>query len=48
MVPPLRLRMRMVTVPLSTGGEPGVTGYEELIDTWISRLLQAFAEADRG
>jgi ABC-type Zn uptake system ZnuABC Zn-binding protein ZnuA len=32
---------RLVTVPLSTDGEPGVDGYEELIDVWIGRLVEA-------
>lgn len=36
----------VVIVPLSTGGEEGVDGYERLIDTWLSRLLAAFERAD--
>jgi ABC-type Zn uptake system ZnuABC Zn-binding protein ZnuA len=32
----------VVIVPLSTGGEPGIDSYEDLIDCWISRLLAAF------
>jgi ABC-type Zn uptake system ZnuABC Zn-binding protein ZnuA len=43
-----RTGARVVVVPLSTGGEPGVVDYETLIDTWISRLLTAFQEADSG
>jgi ABC-type Zn uptake system ZnuABC Zn-binding protein ZnuA len=37
-----------VIVPLGTGGEPGTASYEELIDTWISRLVTAFREAGAG
>ncbi len=36
----------VVIVPLSTGGEAGVDDYEKLIDTWISRSLEAFTRAD--
>lgn len=39
---------QVVIVPLSTGGEAGVDDYETLIDTWLSRLLHAFARADEG
>ncbi len=31
----------VIMVPLSVGGEPGVEGYEQLIDAWISRLVAA-------
>jgi ABC-type Zn uptake system ZnuABC Zn-binding protein ZnuA len=37
-----RTGARVVIVPMSTGGEPEVAGYEELIDTWLRRLLEAF------
>jgi ABC-type Zn uptake system ZnuABC Zn-binding protein ZnuA len=40
-----RTGARVVIVPLSTDGEEGVVGYEALIDTWITRLLEAFEEA---
>jgi len=40
-----RAGARVVVVPLSVGGESGVDDYEKLIDTWISRLLEAFGEA---
>jgi hypothetical protein len=36
----------VVVVPLGSGGEPGVDGYEDLIDAWISRLLVAFSTED--
>ena len=42
-----RTGARVVIVPLSTGGEPGVDSYEKLIDIWIDRLLEAF-EIDGG
>ena len=38
----------VVMVPLSVGGEPGVEGYEQLIDTWISRLVAALGKAPAG
>jgi ABC-type Zn uptake system ZnuABC Zn-binding protein ZnuA len=38
----------VVIVPLSTGGEPGIDGYEKLIDTWIARLVEAFEESETG
>jgi ABC-type Zn uptake system ZnuABC Zn-binding protein ZnuA len=41
-----RTGARAVVVPLSTGGEPGVDTYEELIDTWITRLVEAFEETE--
>lgn len=41
-----RTGARAVVVPLSTGGEPGVERYEQLIDTWIDRLLKAFEKAE--
>lgn len=41
-----RTGARVVVVPLSTGGEPGVSDYETLIDTWIDRLLDAFTPED--
>jgi len=37
-----RTGAEVVVVPLSTGGEPGIDGYEDLIDVWISRLRKAF------
>lgn len=40
-----RAGAKVVVVPLSTGGEAQVTGYEELVDTWIARLLAAFGES---
>ena len=42
----VRTGAEVVVVPMSTGGEPGVDGYEELIDSWISRLRTAFSVAD--
>lgn len=42
-----RTGAHVVIVPLSTRGEPGVDTYEDLIDTWITRLVAAFEEADR-
>ncbi len=36
----------VVIVPLGSGGEAGIDGYEDLIDTWLSRLLAAFATED--
>jgi ABC-type Zn uptake system ZnuABC Zn-binding protein ZnuA len=39
-----RTHAKAVVVPLSTGGEEGVDDYEALIDTWISRLLNAFGQ----
>jgi ABC-type Zn uptake system ZnuABC Zn-binding protein ZnuA len=36
-----RTGANVVMVPLSTGGETGVDGYEQLIDLWISRLVAA-------
>jgi ABC-type Zn uptake system ZnuABC Zn-binding protein ZnuA len=39
-----RTGARVVTVPLYSEGEPGIDGYEELIDAWIGRLLEAFGE----
>jgi ABC-type Zn uptake system ZnuABC Zn-binding protein ZnuA len=41
-----RAGARVVVVPLSTGGEPGVDSYEDLIDTWIARLLAAYEAQD--
>jgi ABC-type Zn uptake system ZnuABC Zn-binding protein ZnuA len=35
-----------VVVPTSVGGEPGVVTYFDLVDTWLIRLLDAFALAD--
>jgi ABC-type Zn uptake system ZnuABC Zn-binding protein ZnuA len=43
-----RTGARLVVVPLSTGGEPGVDTYEILIDTWISRLVAAFQATEAG
>jgi ABC-type Zn2+ transport system substrate-binding protein/surface adhesin len=43
-----RTGARVVIVPMGTGGEPGVDDYYVLIDTWISRLVKAFEEADAG
>jgi ABC-type Zn uptake system ZnuABC Zn-binding protein ZnuA len=43
-----RTGAQLVVVPLSTTGEPGVDTYEILIDTWISRLVAAFQEAEAG
>ncbi|NOZ77577.1 MAG: zinc ABC transporter substrate-binding protein, partial [Acidobacteria bacterium] len=34
-----------VIVPTSVGGEPGVTTYFDLIDTWVGRLRDAYAKA---
>lgn len=41
-----RTGIKPVVVPLSVAGEAGVESYTELIDLWITRLKQAFAEAD--
>jgi len=38
----------VVMVPLYTDGEPGVDGYEQLIDTWISRLVDAVRATAAG
>lgn len=35
-----------VIVPLSVGGEPGIETYEQLVDTWISRLVEAFTSKE--
>jgi len=43
-----RTGARVVIVALSTGGEEAAPGYEELIDMWITRLLEAFEAADMG
>jgi len=37
-----------VVVPTSVGGEPGVVTYFDLVDTWLTRLLDAFALADEA
>jgi zinc/manganese transport system substrate-binding protein len=37
-----------VIVPTSVNGEPGITTYFELIDTWVHRLRDAFATAQGG
>jgi ABC-type Zn uptake system ZnuABC Zn-binding protein ZnuA len=37
-----RTESELIVVPLSTRGEEGVDGYEELIDAWIGRLVAAF------
>ena len=37
-----RTGARVVGVPLYSEGEPGVDGYEELMDAWIERLVEAF------
>jgi len=34
----------VVTVPLYSEGEPGIDGYEDLVDAWIGRLVKAFEE----
>lgn len=39
-----RTGARVVTVPLYSGGEPGIAGYEQLVDAWIGRLVEAFEE----
>jgi ABC-type Zn uptake system ZnuABC Zn-binding protein ZnuA len=41
-----RTGARVVIVPLSTAGEAGVDTYEDLIDTWISRLVAAFQQTE--
>jgi len=41
-----RTGARVVRVPLSTAGEPGIDSYEDLIDVWISRLVVAFQETE--
>lgn len=41
-----RTGARAVIVALSTGGEPGVEDYFKLVDTWISRVLEAFRASD--
>jgi zinc/manganese transport system substrate-binding protein len=37
-----------VIVPTSVNGEAGVDTYFKLIDTWVSRLQNAFAQVDAG
>ena len=39
-----RTGARVVTVPLYSRGEPGIDGYEQLLDAWIGRLVEAFRE----
>jgi len=41
-----RTGIKPVVVPLSVAGEEGVDSYTKLIELWITRLKQAFAEAD--
>jgi len=41
-----RTGARVVRVPLCTTGEPGIDSYEDLIDIWISRLIQAYQETE--
>jgi ABC-type Zn uptake system ZnuABC Zn-binding protein ZnuA len=36
-----RTGARVVVVPLYSGGEPGVDDYEDLVDAWIGRLVEA-------
>jgi len=43
-----RTNARLVVVPLSTGGEEGIDSYEDLIDAWIRRLIEAFADTETG
>jgi len=33
-----------VIVPMSVGGEPGVKDYFQLVDLWLGRLLEAYAQ----
>jgi ABC-type Zn uptake system ZnuABC Zn-binding protein ZnuA len=42
-----RTGARVVVVPLSTGGEESAPGYEELMEIWITRLLEAFEATER-
>jgi ABC-type Zn uptake system ZnuABC Zn-binding protein ZnuA len=35
-----------VVVPMSVGGEPGVDTYFDLVDLWVARLRDAYAQAD--
>jgi len=37
-----------VVVPTSVGGEPGIETYFDLVDTLITRLLDAYAAADKA
>jgi ABC-type Zn uptake system ZnuABC Zn-binding protein ZnuA len=37
-----------VVVPTSVGGEAGVVTYFDLVDTWVTRLLDAFSTADEA
>ena len=39
-----RTGARVVGAPLYSQGEAGITGYEQLVDAWISRLVEAFGE----
>jgi ABC-type Zn uptake system ZnuABC Zn-binding protein ZnuA len=39
-----RTGARVVLVPLYSDGEVGIDGYEQLIDAWIGRLVEAFEE----
>lgn len=43
-----RTGAKVVMVPLSTGGEAGVDGYEQLIDLWITRLAAAVRAGSEG
>ena len=36
----------VVRVPLYSTGEPQIQTYEELIDTWIDRLVAAFRQLE--
>jgi len=40
-----RTGAQVVVVPLYSQGEPGIVGYEDLVDVWISRLVDAFERA---
>jgi ABC-type Zn uptake system ZnuABC Zn-binding protein ZnuA len=40
-----RTGARVVIVPMGSGGEAGVESYEDLIDTWLTRLVDAFEAA---
>jgi len=42
-----RTGARVVMAPMYIDGEPGITEYDDLIDTWISRVLESFEASDR-
>jgi ABC-type Zn uptake system ZnuABC Zn-binding protein ZnuA len=39
-----RTGAKVVIVPMGTGGEAGIDGYEDLVELWIDRLVAAFEQ----